>query len=74
MLQNGAYPLQQNGCAREARQSKGAYGGASGAAAAAGFGVGGVVKLDYQLDFTTPGSSPLWARSRSWLRHRPKSR
>jgi hypothetical protein len=27
----------------------------------------------HQLDFTTPGSSPLWARSRNWLRQRPKS-
>ena len=27
----------------------------------------------YQLDLTTPGSSPLWARSLSWLRQSPKS-
>ena len=28
----------------------------------------------YQLDLTTPGSSPLWALERSWFRQRPKSR
>lgn len=29
---------------------------------------------NYQLDFTTPGSRPWWAISRSLLRQRPKSR
>ena len=28
---------------------------------------------NYQLDFTTPGNSPLCARWRSWLRQSPKS-
>jgi hypothetical protein len=33
----------------------------------------GLAQGVHQLDLTTPGSSPLWARSRSWLRQRPKS-